>query len=416
MVIKSFRLFAFVILAGALTLLAKRTYTADYQALHYTLDRAAAPPLYYQDITLKINVGQISSVIAVSDGRFAPYRYDAAAGELIVTADGVTLDVYVANAASFPELGEFVVAPLYDDKSWAWSHGFDDNTQFMESIDAYKSLGYQASVFMIGEAISDDRVEYWVVDASSGTDQRFWEPPNYVTGLQELAELEWGIGNHGWGAHSSCNSGADHEWELLRDNQRLLEIVGQSNNPAYKPIALAAPCFLSQYHDVMLDLRDNGVSRAEFAGVPYYVQFNESGYSSSPTIVDSANDFSASGVTAQAFDFDAPVRRDYGIEGDVAGTTAVFDWMAANASADSHFWYNTLAHGGNNDTVTAVLQYAHERYGRAGSDDAWIAPSDRIYSYLINRDRVVVTFLGHDDSPPPPELTNFVYLPAIIKP
>ncbi|MCP4426822.1 MAG: hypothetical protein GY803_20230 [Chloroflexi bacterium] len=408
------------ILAAFICLLAttayfKQSQAANYRVLQYSLDRSAAPDLYYNKITLIIQVGQISSATAVADGWIVPSRYDAASGKLIVTTNSETLDVYIADAAQFPELGSFEIATLYDDKSWAWSQGFDDNTSFMESSDAYKALGYQASVFMIGEAISDTRVEYWILDASSGIDQRFWEPPNYVTGLKELAELEWGIGNHGWGAYSSCNTAADLEWEILNNNQRLLEIISLSNNPSYKPISMAAPCFLSDYQDILLDLRDNGVSRAEFTDIPFYLQFNESGNIQAPYIVDSANDYAAGGVTARAFDFDDPISRDYRIEDDAAIVTEMFDWMSNNASQNRHFWYNTLAHGGNNDTVIAALQYAHDHYGRAGSDEAWIAPSERIYSYLINRDRIMVTFLGNEESPPPPEMSNFLYLPVVIK-
>ncbi|MEJ2751019.1 MAG: polysaccharide deacetylase family protein, partial [Anaerolineae bacterium] len=315
-----------------------------------------------------------------------------------MTTDASTLEINVADAVPFTGLGDFTIAPLYDDKSWAWSQGFDDNTLYMESIDAYKALGYQATVFMIGEMVDDTRVEYWILDASSGTDQNSGA---YVTGLKELTGLGWGIGNHGWGAHSSCNSDADLEWEVLRNNQRLLEIISQSNNPTYKPIALAAPCFLSEYQGIMLNFRDNGVDRPEFSSVPYYLQFNESGNLEAPYIVDSSSDYSAGNVTAYAFSFDSPISRDLRIEYDTTAVTDMFDWMSANAGPDHHFWYNTLAHGNNNDTVTAVLNYAHTHYGTAGSNEAWIAPSDRIYSYLLNRDRVVVTFDGYGNSPPP---------------
>jgi hypothetical protein len=190
-----------------------------------------------------------------------------------------------------------------------------------------------------------------------------------------------------------------------------MQIIAQSNNPAYKPLALAAPCFIGKYHDVMLNLRDNGVDNPDFQNIPYYIQFNESGNIRAPYIVDSEADFTAGNLTAYSFDFDAPVSRDYRIEDDAAAVRGVLDWMAAHAAADRHFWYNTLAHGGNNESVANVLNYAHQNYGRAGDNSGWIAPADRIYSYLLTKDAVQVTFLGHEPGEPTLEQT---YLPTIM--
>ncbi|QQR90118.1 MAG: hypothetical protein IPJ88_18580 [Myxococcales bacterium] len=371
---------------------------ANYQLLRYSLDRSALPNLYYHDLTLIIDVGTITSAIVLADGVAIPHRYEADLQKLIVTTEASALEVYVANATNPAGFGDFEVAPLYDDKRWAWSQGFDDNSLYTESVDAYKELGYQATVFMIGELIDDSRTEYWIVDASSGTDP---SNNNYVTGLKELSELEWGIGNHGWGPASSCNDSADLEWEVLRENQRLLEIIAQSNNPTYKPIAVAAPCFLGQYQGIVADLRDHGTDRTGFTSTPIYLQFNESGNLEVPYITDSETDYSQGSVTAKAFSFDTAVSRDYRIEDSVSLITDMFDWMSANADSEHHFWYNTLSHGGHNDKVIAVLNYADSHYGSAGSDEAWIAPSDRIYSYLMHRDQAIVSFDGLSNASPP---------------
>jgi len=242
--------------------------------LHYDLDFSQVPDLYYHDVTLKIQVGQTSSVTVFAGGRLLPHRYEARSGEVIVTTDNSSLDVYVANAnTAVSGFGEYEITTLFDDKKWAWSHGFDDNVSFGESIDLYKELDYQATVFIIGDIVDMERTEYWIVDASSGMESNPQASERWVTGIKELIELEWGFGNHGWGSHSSCDTNGDLEWEVLRNNQLAMDIVAQSNNPSYKPIALAAPCFMSEYHDLVLALRDNGVARPEFQNITYYIQF-----------------------------------------------------------------------------------------------------------------------------------------------
>ena len=237
-----------------------------------------------------------------------------------------------------------------------------------------------------------------------------------MTRVKELLGLEWGIGNHGWGSQSLCST-SDFAWEILRDNQLLMEIVAQSKNPSYKPLSLAAPCFIAGYHPAMLDLRDNGVNRSPFQDIPYYIQFNESGNIEAPYIVDSKSSYTSGNIAAYPFDFDASISRDYRIENDADAVIEILDWMAANADDDKHFWYNTLAHGNNNDTVATVLNYAHEHYGRAGSDEGWIAPSERIYSYMLNKDLVQVTFLGQEPGEPPavPSYDYFNFLPLILR-
>ncbi|MEI7772256.1 MAG: hypothetical protein WCI67_19860, partial [Chloroflexales bacterium] len=85
------------------------------------------------------------------------------------------------------------------------------------------------------------------------------------------------------------------------------------------------------------------------------------------------------------------IGRDSDVEGAPEKVNAVLDWMAANKAADRHFWLNTLSHGDREADLGQILDHAYTTYGPGGSDEIWVAPSDEIYSYLLTRDKVVVT-------------------------
>jgi hypothetical protein len=346
---------------------------------NYTLDRSAVPELTYNDLTLKVYVGDMTEAeVSTTNGITIPHTIDA--GTLTFTTDADQVQLVLEgltdpNRAGTNSVGEISKATLRDDKKWAWSIGLDDNVSLKPTIDLLRRRGWAGTLFMIGNIIDETRQEDWIVDAPD---------------LNELLAEGWSVGNHTW--EHECNGGFDYRQSILDGYNRLQEVVQNSPRPNYKIISFAAPCFDADYQPQILAMRDNGETA---------VQFNESGnkYLLIVDAVDAGDagdagestDFEAADKTAVAFQIDMPIGRDHHIESDTAQVKAELDWMATYASSEHHFWYNSLSHGKHEDTIGEMVDYVYQSYGPAGSDEAWVAPSDAIYSYLLVRDNTVVS-------------------------
>ncbi len=332
----------------------------------YHIDRSQLPALPIAGITLKIQVGNNQAIhFATKKGESLPFELDE--GIAIVTVESDELRLTIREEIPTVDLGSFEIAPLLGDKKWAWSHSFDDNVGLAAAIEAFERRNWQGTLYLIGSLVEDDREQDWIIDAP---------------GIHALLAKGWSIGSHSW--EHECWSGNHYETILLGHN-RLLEVIAASPKPDYPLTAFAAPCFDADYHPHILRMRDE----REIS-----VLFNESGDDSLMRI-DLGEDCQSEGVIeawkVAEFNFDMPIGRDSRFGGDTNAILREMDWLSEQAGDCRHFWYNTLTHGDSEAAVEMVLEYAYNQFGPNGSDELWVAPADHIYSYLLTRQKAIVT-------------------------
>jgi peptidoglycan/xylan/chitin deacetylase (PgdA/CDA1 family) len=375
------RLLAAILLLGAATLIFSSQPLPDARAetasapyvLTYTIDRSATPDLYHRDLTLIAYVGQVSNIQVSSDDP-VDFHYDPSSGTVTFTAAATVVRFYLDNPTDLPNAGPFTKAPLKYDKKWAWSHGLDDNIFLQPSIQLFADKGWRATLYLIGKDIHDTRQEEWVVDAPD---------------VQDLLVQGWSIGNHTWD-HVCASPWIDDpdfmRGTILNGYNRLQEVVASSSVPHYRPTGFAAPCFRDEYHPYIQELKGNGETA---------VLFNEAGNYFRLIVSPSAGEYTHADKTAVPFSYEMEIGRDTNIGMGAAGVAAVkgeMDWLAANATSERHFWYNTISHGQQETPLSQVIDYAYHTYGPGGSNEMWVAPADEIYSYLLTRDRSQVSY------------------------
>lgn len=351
-------------------------FAAGYR-ITYRLDRTVVPDVSFTDLTLKAYVGSISDAqLFTSSGNHIPHQYDPTTGIITFTTDADQVELTVQGSTNPAAIGPVTKAALKDDKTWAWSHGLDDNTNLQPSIAKFEEKGWRGTLYLIGYILEETRDEDWVVD----------EP-----GLRRLLNKGWSSGNHTWG--HECHGGFDYRETIFAGYHRLLEVVATSARPDYLITSFAAPCFDGAYHPHILQMRSSGETA---------VLFNESG-GRYKQLVDMgvAQDYTDGVRTAVAFHQSLPIGRDTRIEWDLPATLADIDWVATHSNANRHIWYNSMNHGGNEQALGQVVDHIYNRYGPAGDNSVWVAPSDHIYSYLLVRDHTIITW----DSVPLPTAT-----------
>ena len=356
------------------------TLPPNSQTIVYTLDKTAVPPVAFYDLTLKIYVGSESNVqLTTASGASIPYQYDAGSGMILFTTDATEIHLTFPNTITDPSVGIATKATLKDDKHWAWSHGFDDNVHLKASVELFESKGWRGTLFIIANAIDDERDQDWTFD---------------VPALHRLLANGWSVGNHTW-AHE-CEAPIDYKETIRLGFFRLSEIVLSSSRPDYTITSFAAPCFVADYHPHVLEMRDAGDTP---------ILYNESG-SLFMTLIDpgATENYTAEGRTAVAFNLDAPIGRDTRFEWDVPAAIADIDWVAANSNANRHIWYNSLTHGTHEAVISQILNHIESNYGA----NVWVAPSDHIYNYILVRDNTVVNWEAPLGAPPTstPSATN----------
>jgi hypothetical protein len=354
---------------------ARAETTSTQYFLTYTIDRSTVPDLYYRDLTVVAYVGQVSNIQVSTDGDLVDFNYDPAVGTVTFTTAATVVRLFLDNPADLTNVGLFNKASLKYDHKWAWSHGLDDNLYLQPSIQLFAAKGWRATLYLIGKDIHDTRHEPWVIDAGD---------------IGELVAQGWGIGNHTWD-HVCASPWIDdpgfmHQ-TILNGYNRLQAVVGSSSVPHYRVIAFAAPCFRAEYHPYIQAMKGNGETA---------VLFNESGNEYRLIVSPDAADYTHAGKTAVPFSYEMPIGRDTNVEMGADGVAAVkaeMDWLAANATPERRFWYNTISHGHQEGPLGQVVDYAYHVYGPGGSNEMWMAPADEIYSYLLTRDRSQVTYV-----------------------
>jgi peptidoglycan/xylan/chitin deacetylase (PgdA/CDA1 family) len=337
---------------------------SEGRTLSYHVDRSAAPPLPYDDLTLLVSAGRAGVLEVRGDGAPVDYQYDVESGTVQFTTAASDLEIVLHDPAGGAS-GNVTIAPLKDNRAWAWSHGFDDNVNLRPAIDLFRQSGWRATLFLIAREIDDHRDEQWIADAPY---------------LQALLAEGWSIGNHTWD-HSCVEDSADSR-TVTRAQRRLEEIVARSSRPEYPVTAFAAPCFSRVYDTILAELQASGETS---------LLFNESGNDYYIAVAPGAGSYSDGPRHVTAFGPPLRIGRSPAIELGLEEALAEFDWVAQQAAAGRSLWFNTFSHGNREETLAELLPYLHATYGPGGSDTLWVAPSDEISSYLRLRDVVVIS-------------------------
>lgn len=338
---------------------------ASSQLLEYTVKRPAHPALPYTELTLLVHVGLVDNLEVSGDGKPLNYSYDAERGTVLVTTDANNLRLVLHNPSGGADVGAITMAPLKDNRQWAWSHSFDDNVNLRPAIDLFRDYGWRATLFLIAKDVDDNRDESWIADA-----------PYLATLLGE----GWSLGNHTW--DHSCAADDSGTETVTRAQQRLEAIVARSPRPNYPVIAFAAPCFSPAYDTILARLRSSGETA---------LLFNESGNNYYIAIAPGADPYADGARQILPFTPEITVGRSPAIELGAEEAMKEFAWVAAQAAAGRPLWFNTFSHGDKEETLAAVLAYLHDTYGPGGSNALWVAPSDEIYSYLRLRATTTIT-------------------------
>ena len=354
------------------SLLSTQSHAGVLWELTYQIDRSQVPDLYYNDLTVLIDVGTVNSASVEVDGGSVSSTYNAASGIVQFTTSGSAILLTIDGAQDSDMPAPASKAALLDNKEWAWSHGFDDNVNLKPAIAAFNAKNWQATLFMITSIIDDTRQQSWIVDK-----------PDLLTYLNQ----GWGVGSHG--LLSTCDG--ENQAQQLAAIDRLEDIVDDSSVPNYKIISFAVPCFKSNlYIPDFIEILNDGTTDLQF-----YESGNDYMRLVDPEFVKphgSVNlpTFSAGEGEAVGLELIGALGRDFSIE--LSGEHGIdsvlekLDWMATHASNGRHFWYNTLSHGSSEANLTLAINHVYNNYGPNGTNEAWVAPSDRIYSYILVRD------------------------------
>lgn len=339
----------------------------------YSIDRSAVPFVNHTELTLLIVVGDSQSITLTDGTQPVSYIVQPESQEIMVTTTANSLDLTLAGYSTTTNLGNVRKAPLKDNKPWAYSHSFDDNFNLEPQLQILERLGVPATVYLVGDWIKDFDQGDWEID------------PNR---LIQLINQGWSVGNHTWTHEESCSifeTESQRRESLDQTSDWLHQLISRSNRPNYRITSFAVPCGdadrSAAYNTLLNEMERNGET---------LIQFSEAGWNS-PTIYLEVSD---------SFDFDRLIPRDGRIDGENADGVTIrgqFDEMSDYAARTPGLalWYNTFSHGNlfgfNTETFDETMTYLVDTYGENGTNEAWIAPADVIYSYLLVREGSVVT-------------------------
>ena len=376
-----------------LLLYPQSTHSQTQQDCNITVDRSAVPDFDYKDLTFIVQVND-SAEIVVSDSNGTDIPFTQSGATILFNTDTTSITVTLIPGTNLANLCETTVAPLLNNKRWAWSHGFDDNVDLVPAIDAFKAKSWPATLFLIAKDYDQFRQEtHWIID----------EP--YVN--SEIVTVNgWAIGNHSWDHErfEVANPTIEDYRKDIRDAQEKLEVsLDRSSNPDLKIISFASPNFSDKYEQPFADVSATTDLILLETGADFLITVNES------------SSYTSSDRTASPFNGRNKIGRDATIEWAPEVVIDIMDWMSANSSEYRRFWYNSLAHGGQESNIQTVLDHAWGNYGPGGTDELWVATSTEIYSYLMTRDTVEISveMTESDSSIPEIEDDNDIYLPMI---
>ncbi len=356
---------------------------SNINVLTYDLDYSNVPDLYFDEVTLIVTVGDAANISVAAGATPISSTYNSADGTVYFSTSANQVTVTFESLAPNNDIGDVQKAALKNDKGWAWSHGFDDNVNLKPAVEAFKAKGWPATIFAIARYFEQTRDEYWILD------EPYFNNTLLVDG--------WALGNHSWDHERFDNDPPtmqDYTDDILDGQTHFEATISRSTQTDFQVMVFANPNFSSGY-DIPF----------EQASQTTALKLQETG-GDSMLVVDGTSDYSASGETAKHMVGRTKIGRDISIETNVQDAIAAIDWMAQNhASSGRHFWFNTLAHGNHEIAITTLINHIWNNYGPAGTNEAWVATSTEIYSYLLVRDNVVVTLSGSSESTSTPTAT-----------
>lgn len=352
-----------------------------------SIDLSSVPDLYFRDATLLIQVNDATD-ISVNAGRDSlPFTKEG--NELIVTTSATELNLNLTPGSQTADLCKATPASLRDNKKWAWSHGFDDNTFLKAAISEFRAKSWPATIFVIAKDYQQNRNENWIVDE-----------PFYN---QTLLSEGWALGNHSWNHErfdTDTPTAEDYKSDIMKGQQRLEEGIGRSFAPDFRVMVFASPNFSSAYNQPFTEAKGETDLLLQETGNDYLLTVN------------SDSDFTAGQITARTLANRTQIGRDISIEFAPAEVIATIDWMANNHASGQRFWYNSLSHGSKEENLKTVINHVWQNYGPEGTDEVWVASSTEIYSYILTRDAMQIT-TEVTGQVVDPALDNKVYIPAV---
>lgn len=357
---------------------------ANTVSLTYNIDRSDIPPLNDNELTLIINTANASE-IEISDATNSPipFKSGPAADEVTVTTTSSQLTVTLTNPVADEQMGAFRKAGLKDNYRWAYSHGFDDNYFLEQETAVFLDRGIPAGFNLVTR---------WIIDPASP-----WEGDFQASELNTLIAAGWAINNHATDHENSCHTIYDRvsrKADVLLAQEDLRTLIAASPKPDLLVLGYTVPCGgtaqFNDYPGIIREIRDGQEDTLLYTDGIFQFPFN----------VD----------VSPPYDLDAIIKRDSRIDGS-GGSAAVliaeFDKTSqlANESGNPH-WYTTFSHGShlfgsNVAALETMLDYLIDTYGSNGTNEVWIAPTTVVYSYLLVRDKSVVTLVN-----PPAETTT----------
>ncbi|MEM9774933.1 MAG: SdrD B-like domain-containing protein [Chloroflexota bacterium] len=378
---------------------------AEDHILNYSVDRSALPKMNYYDLTLNVYVGSVASVEVKSGNATIPSTYNSSAGTVNFTTDATSFSIELSDFTGSPaNVGELTIAPLRDNKLWAWSHGFDDNAGFLKAIYEFEQNGVTATLYLndygsgIGSVIEDDLDQPnppnpYLECNEDNSDDSFIYDCWMIDGvkIRQLLNDGWAIGNHT--ENHLCTWDGPTEAEMWQDILNLdpklkNKVIAPSNRPDYIINSFAEPCS----HDY------NGIIQARIQNGETDIIMNEGGqidYTVPSDYAGATNRIPLEG----GFPFSQPVVRDIRIEGamndssddaqSLTFTKAMFDWLHNNSSENGPIthWYNTISHQDNHNVFSQAIPYLINTYGpNSQYDEVWIATAEEIFSYQYTKE------------------------------
>ncbi|MFT5197098.1 MAG: hypothetical protein ACI85U_004138 [Candidatus Promineifilaceae bacterium] len=333
-----------------------------------SIDRTNVPDLYFRNLTLLIQVNNASNILVLQNAQ--PVPFTQMGDRLIITTPADSLSVEFTPGSNVDNLCGVEKAPLLNNKRWVWSHGFDDNVNLLPAIEEFRAKSWPATVFMIAKDYDQTREENnWITD----------EP--YVN--QILLPEGWAIGSHSWNHERFETSDPTSENYLIDilDGQTHIEAsVARSSVPGFQVMVFASPNFSSEYDEPFNDaVKTTNLKLLEVGNDSLLIVTGDEPY--------------AAGENRSIPPLAGRIKigRDSAIGHDPESAVDKIDWMAANASETHRFWYNTLAHGGSEDNIKAVLDHVWSNYGPGGTNEVWVASSTEVYSYILTRDHATIS-------------------------
>jgi hypothetical protein len=332
-----------------------QTSVQGYDCVNFTMDYSAVPAMVFmKKLTLKVNVGDCTSVTVYVDGLPVSSYYDPAAKTVRFTADGTSIQImrygYTGGATN-----AVTKATLLDDKKWAYSFTFDDarisqKTNAFPILDAY---GYRAGIALNTQNMQPV-ADGWSMSWSSA---------------DMLRARGWSFFDHNY-SHQVVTCA-----NISTETLPVITSIDSRWGPAYK-----CTHFVYPYVNISnwTCIRDSGLllSAENFTGNNY-----------------------ADTVPPNPF-----ILNRNGLYGE---NTASFNSLADNAANDARpRWLINFTHdveaasppvdpySTNIATLGAHIAYVYYKYGGGGMDNMWFAPSDEVMQYILTRQNAVVNFTG----------------------